>query len=82
MDTATGYARRVPRSKYEPPDAEVAAEIDAMVDLHRKVEQAEAEYRAALTKLADKRKVPIAHLADRLGVQRKTVYRHLGRSMT
>lgn len=58
--------------------------LDAVVDLRRRFSEVEAEYRRKLAHLADKEgdAVPIAHLATRLGVERKTVYRHLGRSMT
>jgi len=54
-----------------------------MVELHQRKQQLEADYRAALADLANPEgdDVPVAHLADRLGVERKTVYRHLGRSM-
>jgi AcrR family transcriptional regulator len=42
------------------------------------------ECRRALAAVTDKASdaVPIAHMAERLGVERRTVYRHLGRSMT
>ncbi|MFD1366238.1 hypothetical protein [Actinoplanes sichuanensis] len=55
-----------------------------MVDLHRQVERAEAEYREALAAVVDPDRdgVPIAYMARELGLERKTVYRHLGRSMT
>lgn len=84
LDTQTRYPRRVPRPRWKPPTDEVAARIDAVVELHRQREEIEAKYRAALAKLADPEgdDVPIAHLAERLGIERKTVYRHLGRSMT
>lgn len=81
MDTETRYPRRVARAKWTPPDDEIAAEIDAAVELYQQQQRIEAAYKAALARLADK-DVPIAHLAERLGVERKTVYRHLGRSMT
>jgi AcrR family transcriptional regulator len=84
MDTETGYPRRVARAKWTPPNDEVAARIDATVELFQRQQRIEAEYKAALAKLTDAEgdAVPIAHIADRLGVERKTVYRHLGRSMT
>jgi predicted transcriptional regulator YheO len=75
----------VPKRRYSPPTPEVAARIAAMVDLYRKQQEIEAKYKAALGELADKDgdyKVPIAHLAEQLGIERKTVYRHLGQSMT
>lgn len=84
MDTQTRYPRRVPRPRWTPPNEEVAARIDAVVELHHRWHQAEVEYKAALAELADPDKddVPIKHLAERLELERKTVYRHLGRSMT
>lgn len=85
LGTVTGYSQRVPKQRYSPPNAEVAAEIAAAVELFRQREAIDAQYRAAIAKLADRetgRGVPIAHLATELGVERKTVYRHLGRSMT
>lgn len=85
MGTQSGYDQRVPKQRYSPPSPEVAAEIDAVVELHRKWQEFEAEYRRRLTALTDQHgpwKVPIAHMSERLGVERKTVYRHAGRSMT
>jgi hypothetical protein len=73
------------KAKYSPPNAHVEACIDAVVALHRKQEQVEAEYKRGLAELADQDgefRVPVAYLAERLGVERKTVYRHIGRSMT
>jgi predicted GIY-YIG superfamily endonuclease len=66
------------------PSAEVAKRIDHVVALYRQQQQIEAAYREELARLTNKEgdAVPIAHVADRLGVERKTVYRHLGRSMT
>lgn len=87
LGTVSGYAQRVPKSRYSPPNADMATKIDAVVELYRKWGEAEKEYKAALAALAapppgDPEHVPINHLADRLDVERKTVYRHLGRSMT
>jgi predicted GIY-YIG superfamily endonuclease len=73
------------RAPYSPPDEQVAAEIAAAVKLYRRRHDIDAEYREAIARLADResgRGVPIAHLAVELGIERKTVYRHLGRSMT
>jgi transcriptional regulator of acetoin/glycerol metabolism len=75
----------VPKQRYSPPNDEVAAEIAAAVELFRQKEEIDGKYREAIAKLADRergRGVPIAYLAAQLGVERKTVYRHLGRSMT
>lgn len=83
MDTQTRYPRRVARQKWTP-DSDVDQRIRAAVRLFRKQQEIEAQYKKALGELADPEgdAVPIAHLAERLGVERKTVYRHLGRSMT
>ena len=85
MGTLAGYPQRVPKSRYSPPSDEVAAEIEAAVELFKRKQEIDARYREAIAKLADReegRGVPIAYLAAQLGVERKTVYRHLGRSMT
>lgn len=85
LGTLDRYPQRVPKQRYSPPNDEVAAEIAAAVQLYRQREEIDAKYRAAIAKLADRetgRGVPIAHLATELGVERKTVYRHLGRSMS
>lgn len=80
MDTLTGYPRRVARAKWTPPNPELAARIDKAVRLFKRQQEVEAEYRRAIAELAQD-EVPIAHLAERLGVERKTVYRHLGHEM-
>ncbi|MEV1013847.1 hypothetical protein AB0I89_24140 [Micromonospora sp. NPDC049801] len=74
----------MPRGKYSPPTSDVADRIDEVVNLYNQLQEIDAKYREKLGHLADKEgdAVPIAHLAARLGVERKTVYRHLGRSMT
>lgn len=85
MGTPPPYAERVSKSRYSPPTPEVAAEIEAVVGLRRKVQEAEAEYRRRLTALIDPQgeyRVPVAHVAAALDVERKTVYRHAGRPMT
>lgn len=84
MGTDSGYSQRVPTKRYSPPDDEVAARIDRVVSLFRQQQDIEAQYKRALAELTDKTgdAVPIAHIAERLGIERKTVYRHLGRSMT
>lgn len=87
LGTPTGYPRRVPKSRYTPPTPQVAAKVDKVVALFRQQQDLEAQYRAALADLAsappgDPEHVPIAYIAEQLDVVRKTVYRHLGRSMT
>jgi len=84
LGTPDGYAQRVPKQRYSPPSGDVAARIDRVVALFLKQQEIETAYKRALADLTSPNgdAVPIAHVADRLGVQRKTVYRHLGRSMT
>lgn len=85
MDTETRYPRRVARPKYVPPDERTAAEIERVAALYRTWRAAEAEYKAAMTAVTDpdgEWDVPVAHMADKIGVERKTVYRHTGRSMS
>jgi AcrR family transcriptional regulator len=84
LGTVSGYSHRVPTKRYSPPSDEVATHIDHVVTLFKRQEEIAAEYKKALADLTSKEgdAVPIAHIAERLGVERKTVYRHLGRSMT
>ena len=85
MGTPAPYAERVSKSRYSPPTPEVAAEIEAVVNLRQKLIDDEAEYKRRLTALIDPEgsfKVPVAHIAAALDVERKTVYRHTGRPMT
>lgn len=85
MDTQTRYPRRVARQKWTPPTPAVQERIDAVVRLYQEQKEAERRYKEALADLTDTTRedfVPIAHIAERLEVERKTVYRHLGRSMT
>jgi predicted transcriptional regulator len=72
----------VPKAKWSP-DEKLDEEISALVELHLKVAAADEAYKQELARLAQPNgPVPIAHLAERLNVERKTVYRHLGRSMS
>jgi hypothetical protein len=87
LGTLDRYPQRVPKQRYSPPNDEMAARIDRVVELYRRWQTAETEYKQALTELAepppgDPEHVTIAHMAARLEVERKTIYRHLGRSMT
>lgn len=83
--TSDPYAERVPRQRYSPPSDDVAQEIAEAVALYRQREEIDGKYKAAIARLTDRengRSVPISYLAEQLGIERKTVYRHLGRSMT
>lgn len=84
MGTQAGYSQRVPKSRYTPPTPEVGERVNQVVSLFRQRQEIEDAYKAALAKLvsADGDAVPIAYIAEQLDVERKTVYRHLGRSMT
>ncbi len=84
MGTVIRYPRRVARQRYSPPSREIEARVAAVVARYRRLQEEEARYKSDLASLADPDgdAVPIAYLADQLGVTRKTVYRHLGRSMT
>jgi transcriptional regulator of acetoin/glycerol metabolism len=84
LGTLDGYSRRVPKSRYSPPSEDVAARIHKVVELYRRQQEVEAEYKRALAEVTapEKDAVPIAYMAAQLGIERKTVYRHLGRSMT
>lgn len=77
----------MPKSRYSPPSSEMATKIEQVVELYRKWGEAEKEYKAALAALAgpppgDPEHVPISYIAEQIGAERKTVYRHLGRSMS
>lgn len=75
----------MPRPRYTPPSDEVAAEIAQLVDMYRQLADLEERCKALLAFLADRengRGVTITYLAERLGEERKTIYRRLGRSMT
>ena len=85
LGTPDLYPERVAKQRYTPPNEEVAADIAELVNLLRQRDEIDAAYRERLAKLADRENgpgVPIAYLAAQLGLERKTVYRHLGRSMT
>jgi predicted transcriptional regulator len=82
MGTETPYDRRMPKAKWTPDD-ETEQRIADLVAMYRELAEKEAAYRKELAQLAKPvGPVPIAHLAERLDIERKTVYRHLGRSMT
>ena len=73
------------RAKWSPPDASTEAAISGVLDAFAQWSAAEAEYKrqlAALVAADGELRVPIAHIAERLDIERKTVYRHTGRPMT
>jgi predicted GIY-YIG superfamily endonuclease len=60
---------------------EAIAKLDAAVALKASREQARRDFESALADLVKPRGVvPISHIAERLGVDRKAIYRHLSRS--
>jgi len=77
------YAEAVPRQRYAPESEEDAARAARVAELYQAWKDAEDEYKKALAEVARPTgPVAISYLADLLGIERKTVYRHLGRSMT
>lgn len=80
MGTPTKYPGRMSRAAFTPNDDQRNL-LAALRLVHRKAAEAEAEYKRLLAECAEA-DIPIAKLAQELGIQRKTVYRHLGRSMT
>lgn len=80
MGTPTRYPARVPRAAWTPDDEQKKI-IAAIKRAKKKWDDAEVEYKELLAKGGDAG-VPVAHLSQELGVERKTIYRHLGRSMT
>lgn len=73
----------MPRASYTPPTRDIERKIAKVVNLREEIDRKEEEYKRLLTALVDKDgdNVPVAYMADRLGVERKTVYRHTGRPM-
>jgi uncharacterized membrane protein len=84
MGTREPYDQPVPKGKWSPPTDEIAAELQALREMQQAAidaaAEADARIRAATTALAAKG-VPIATLAETLGVGRKTVYGYTGRPM-
>lgn len=79
------YAAAMPKPRYTPPSEEVAARIAEVAALDRQINADIERRRELLTFLVDRENglaVPIAHIAEVLGVERKTIYRRLGRRMT
>ncbi|MFC6017193.1 helix-turn-helix domain-containing protein [Plantactinospora solaniradicis] len=69
----------MPRPTFTPDDAQRAT-LDAIARLARRREKLDKEMDELIAKAAQQ-EIPIATIADRAGVERKTVYRHLGRPM-
>ncbi|MFJ1539244.1 hypothetical protein ACIODS_11945 [Micromonospora chalcea] len=70
----------MPRTEWVPDDAR-RRKADKLVRLARRRDQLDTDYRKLLAELADPHgdDVPVAYLAKRLNITRKTVYRHLGK---
>jgi hypothetical protein len=71
----------VPKASFTPSDQQ-KQKIAAAIRAAKRRDEADAEYRRLLNELHHDDKVPVAHLAEVFDVERKTIYRHLGRSMT
>jgi transcriptional regulator of acetoin/glycerol metabolism len=69
----------VARAAFEPNDEQKKLLV-ALKRAATKAAEADTAYRAALAAAAESG-VPVARLAADLDVERKTVYRHLGRTM-
>jgi len=80
METVTKYPRRMSRPPWSP-NADQRRLLVAVKRAHAKKAQVDAEYKKALADAAAA-EIPILHIANEIGVERKTVYRNLGRSMT
>lgn len=74
--------RRWGRPKWAPTAAQ-QVKINAVVELRRQWREAEEEYKRMLVQLTDPAgaDVPVIYLARRIGIERKTIYRHIGRPM-
>ena len=75
VDTQTEGAR-MPRPKWEPDERQAAA-LNRAAALHDTATRADADFRAAVKAAADLGVIPTA-IAERLGMERKSVYRLLG----
>ncbi|MGS2615142.1 hypothetical protein ACVCAH_11545 [Micromonospora sp. LZ34] len=69
----------MPRPTFTPDDAQRAT-LDALARLARRRKKLDEEADALMAK-ADEQGIPVSWIADHAQVQRKTVYRHLGRPM-
>lgn len=79
MGTDSGYPQRVP-----PRPTELSPEqkrlLAALKRAHAAIGEADERYRAKLAE-CDAAGIPIRQLAQELHIERKTIYRHLGRPM-
>lgn len=80
VGTPTQYPRRVSKAPFAPDDRQ-AKLLSALRRVHQQKARVDAEYKRVLADCAEA-DIPIAKLAEELKTQRKTIYRHLGRSMT
>jgi hypothetical protein len=80
MGTPTIYPRRMPKPSFTPDDNQKRL-LAALRRAHKRAGDAEAEYKRILAECAAA-DIPVLKLAEEVGAQRKTIYRHLGRSMT
>lgn len=80
VGTPTRYPRRMAKPAFTPDDNQKRL-LATVKRTAKKKEAAEAEYKQALADCAQA-DIPILRLSEELGVERKTIYRHLGRSMT
>lgn len=70
----------MPRPTFTPDDAQRAT-LDALTRLARRRKKLDKETDELMSK-AEEQGIPISWIADTAQVQRKTVYRHLGRPMS
>lgn len=80
MGTPTPYPQRVAKPSFAPDDVQ-AELLAALKRAFIEKGAAESKYKKLLAHCAEA-DIPVAKLASELQVQRKTIYRHLGRSMT
>ncbi|MFI6228660.1 helix-turn-helix domain-containing protein [Micromonospora echinospora] len=73
----------MPRPEWVPDEAR-RRKLDKLARLAQRRDAIEAEYRALIAELADPEgdAIPIAQIAARANITRKTVYRYLGRPMS
>lgn len=69
----------MPRPTFTPSDAQRAT-LAALTRLARRRKKLTEETDALIAE-ADNQGIPISHIADSIAMERKTVYRHLGKPM-